>query len=523
MKKKVLPQSERGLYKSGLDREREAVISAHFMHKINQESTSQLYNAKTFSQKAMVWDFKTIQQQLIPAILGASEQFIKERAAAIKARAKKNYKEYGLKNENEIGLVEMIAEIMVDRQFLKGSKSNYPRLNLAKKINDLLEKQKPLRMVIPALPYKTSSPLKSRGTMPDFAEVNFLLALAEVVKTIKWICKEYYPNELVQIKGFTIVSDGSRFNHFLNEPSHNLSIYQEQLNNWLEILQITEDVEISDYQKLITLSLPTQLYANKTSIREQVRQLYLQLMLPLLDFYDMDRTIHKAIDMDPEPESSNLEGRFVPLFKSLIYIVNYKCLSHYADLYGESYSHLYSKLSKHIFVPYTVLTSDVKTKIEQSISCVSQVNDFSNESLMEYLRQSMLEEAWMAAINYIAEIRSDRDLKEDPISTCLPDYIRWTIHAKPGQLAILTTTAFGDPVQPWHGAGVFKRTKNNKIKLYTLPVLALEGMGAIPVIIENEPNYLKQPLFYIDPEIAFENAEDFINLIKNQLTRKRKF
>lgn len=523
MKKKVLPENKSGLYKSGLDREREAVISAHFMHKINQESNFHLYNSKTFSQKALAWDFRAVREQLIPTILNSSEQFIKERAAAAKTRARKNYKEYGLKNANQISLVELITEVMVDRQFLKGSKSNYPRLNLAKKISDLLTKEKPLRMVIPALPYKTSSPLKSRGTMPDFAEVNFLLALAEIVRTIKWICREYCPNKLIPVKGFTIVSDGSRFNHFLNEPSHTLSVYQEQLNNWLEILQITEEIEIRDYHTLITTSLPSQNYLNKTEIREQVREFYLQLMLPLLDFYDMTRTIHKAIEVDPEPESSNLEGRFVPLFKSLIYIIHYKCLSHYADLYGENYSHLYSELSKHIFVPYTVLTADVKTRIAQYVSCLSKEKNFPSESLMEYLRQSMIEEAWIAAINYIAEIRSDRDLKEDPISICLPDHIRWTIHAKPGQLAILTTTAFGDPVQPWHGTGVFKLTKNNKIKLYTLPVLVLEGMGAVPVIIKNEQHYLNQPLFYIDPGIAFENVEEFIEHIKNQLTRKRKF
>jgi hypothetical protein len=63
----------------------------------------------------------------------------------------------------------------------------------------------------------------------------------------------------------------------------------------------------------------------------------------------------------------------------------------------------------------------------------------------------MLDEAWQAAIQYIAEIKSDRDLICDPILTCVPEVIRWTIHPKPGQLAFLVPSAFGDPVFPWHG------------------------------------------------------------------------
>lgn len=523
MKKELLTPIQSELYKPGLDLKNEAVISAHFMHNINQDLNLNLYSLAEFSQKAVALDLNTVKEQLIPVILKTSEQFIRERAAAAKTRARKNFKEYGLSDANQVGLAELITEVMFDRQFLKGSKSNYPRLNLAKKINEIITKQKPLKMVIPALPYKTSSPLKSRGAMPDFAEINFLLALAEIVKTITLIYKEYCSNEQRQMIGFTVVSDGSRFNHFLNEPSQTLSAYKEQLHYWLEILQISKEIEIIDYQKLISTDLPSAIYLKKNIIREQVRELYTQLMLPLLDPYDIQQTINKAIKVDPEPESSSLEGRFIPLFKSLLYIVHYKTLSEYADLYGENYVHLYAELSKHIFVPYTVLTPEVKDKVEQYVVHFNKEKNFPRASLMEYLRQSMLKETWVAAINYIAEIRSDRDLAQEPVSTCLSDHIRWTIHAKSGQLAILTTTAFGDPVQPWHGAGVFKLTRNNKIKLYTLPILALEGIGAVPVIMKNEQNYINQPLFYIDPEISFESIEDFIERVKVQLTRKRKF
>src|SRR5205814_10721779 len=118
----------------------------------------------------------------------------------------------------------------------------------------------------------------------------------------------------------------------------------------------------------------------------------------------------------------------------------------------------------------------------------------------EHLRQAMLNEVWSATISYIAEIKSDRELTSEPISMCLPDHLRWTIHAKPGQLGLLTPAAFGRPVQAWAGAAGVKRAGQGGIRLCTLPVLALEGAGAIPVRSGDGNDALepvRQPLFYL--------------------------
>ncbi|MFD2349661.1 hypothetical protein ACFSTC_10220 [Nonomuraea ferruginea] len=103
------------------------------------------------------------------------------------------------------------------------------------------------------------------------------------------------------------------------------------------------------------------------------------------------------------------------------------------------------------------------------------------DRVKERLRQMMLRESWACAIDYMAEIKSDRELAEDPILTCLPGHLRWTIHAKAGQLALSTPIAAGIRVQAWAGAAVFKLTRRKDVKLCTLPVLALEGASAIPV------------------------------------------
>jgi len=207
---------------------------------------------------------------------------------------------------------------------------------------------------------------------------------------------------------------------------------------------------------------------------------------------------------------------------SLVYTINYKTLKKFEKLPARDYRALYRELTGHIFEPYAVLSESELQSISQEMKAHAAF--WPTNRMKEFLRQSMLEEAWAAAIEYIAEIKSDRELEEDPMLSCLPDHFRWTIHAKSGQLAILTPTALGTPVQAWAGSAVFKLTKKNKIKLCTLPVLALEGVGAIPVKVKTMDDDLAlkgQPLFYIYPDIAFHGLDDFVSKVKSTLERKR--
>lgn len=524
MKKQAIRLEQPILYQPGLNQKNEAVISAHFMDKINQNLGLRLYTDSEFSGCALTVTSEWLFNGLIPSLLQASEHFVLERVAAVKIRARKNFKEYGLNTANQVGVSEIIAETMFDRQFLKGPKSNYSRLILAQNIKELVRKQQPIKMVIPALPYKSTSPLKTRGVMPDLSEVNFLLCLAEVAKTIALIYSEETTIPQEALAKFTVISDGSRFNSFLNEPIEMIHAYQEKLHWWIDKLNVSNYVEVLDYHDVMKRLLPKEQYFRKQEIREKVLHLYTELMMPIFNPYAIQQMFSKAIELDPDPETNNVEGRFIPLFKSLIYTVRYKSLLNYAQVYGKNYFDLYTEIIRHIFQPYVVLKPNDIEHIKAYMETPQrQLNNPTHH--LEYLRQLMLQEAWQAAINYIAEIRGDRDLSHDPIVTCFPEFIRWTIHAKLGQLAILTTTGIGDPVQPWQGAAVFKLTSNNKIKLYTLPALLLEGTGAIPVLLAPEQKQsagVNQPLFYINLDITFKDSDDLLHQITRSLTRKRK-
>ncbi len=512
-----------GLYQIGLNKQSESVISAHFMHKVNVDLNNALYSTEAFLKAAKYLDANLILKKLIPILLEASDKFILLRAKAAKTRAKKNFKKFGLSSEHEVGLAEIITEVMFDRQFLKGPKENISRLSLHKKIKYLIAQKMPIKMVILALPYKASSPLKCKGSWPDLAELNFLLDIYEIAKVIDYHYRQFFDLKL-PMASFSIVSDGSRFNHIMNENNEMIADYQKSLKWWIKHLAIENYVEILDYQEVMSTLLPLTLQHQKQTIKEQVLNEYQHKMLPLLNVYNMTETINKAIQLDPDPESNNPQGRFIPLFKSLIYIVRYKELTNYAKVHAENYNELYQKLTRHIFEPYIQLSD---SDINQIASYIDKPGLLSvnEEKLMEYLRQSMLREAWVAAIQYIGEIRSDRDLPSEPIGSCFKDYIRWTIHAKSGQIALLSSRSSGDTIQAWHGIGLFKESKNHKIKIYSLPRLSLESANAVPVLpdkIEKVPLSSEQPFFYIDAQIKFRNMDQFLDIVALNLIRNRK-
>lgn len=521
---------KQGMYKIGLDRIQEAVVSSHFMHDMNRNIDFDLYNDEYFCNKTIRVDERVIFDKLIPYILHSSNIFYKNRAIAAKARAIFNYKKYGLNFPTEVGLSHFITEVMFDRQYLKGPRDNCSREVLCAQVEENINNNCPIKMVIPALPFKLSSPLKTRGQLPDLGEVNFILGLFEIIKTIEYIYREKEPRLNKVLAEFTILCDGHRFNEFLNEQDQIIQKYQISLNQWIKILRLDDYIKIIDYQNLLQNALPENLREKKALIRQSVIREYSKIFWPIFDPCNMAKTIDLAINFEPDPEQSNPEGRFIPLFKSLVYIFNYIVLRQYVENSGEDYKQIYRELTRHILEPYTELSNievhEISKALDNDIKAIRDKN-----KLKEYLRRVMLKQVWGATIQYMAEIKSDRDLEREPIMACLPGHIRWTIHAKSGQLAVLTATALGDPVQAWNGIGVFKQTKKGKIKLYTLPVLALEGNGAIPVIVNYDKSNInllaelisdEQPLFYIFPDIQFKDINEFLIKVKYKLIRKRK-
>jgi Pyoverdine/dityrosine biosynthesis protein len=381
-----------------------------------------------------------------------------------------------------------------------------------------------IRLVIPSLPFKLSSPLKVRGQMPDLAEVNYLLQLFEISYGIDLLFREFGYDKPSSYAKFIVISDGRRFNELVGEADAAIKQYVDQIEWWITCLGISDFVEIVDYRELLERSLPSELLAEKVRIRREAEECYSELMWPVFDPTRALESLSMTMAIEPDPERLNPTGRFGSLLRSLVYTINYDCLDSIKkavpSFEKSRYLALYRELTAQLFTSYPEASP---CQTEEVLRQARSGKPFSPNAL-ECLRQAMLREVWAATIRYMAEIKSDRDLLREPISVSLPGAIRWTIHAKRGQIAIKTPTTQGLSVQAWAGTAVFKRSKNGGIKLCTLPVVALEGAGSIPVTIVDDGGLFglgDQPLCYIHPNIAFRSVEGFMSEVKESLTRTR--
>lgn len=510
-------------YRVGLDRIHEAVISSHFMHKLANNPDLLPYSDEDFSARSVTIESSAVTTTLIPGLLTAASAFCADRAAAASPRARANYRQYGLGGPRDIGVAESITEIMFDPHYQREPKNSCSRQLLCSKVRDRIEAGAPIEMAIPALPFKFSSPLKTRGQLPDLADLNFILELYEIAASIELVYQEARPDlrgrALVR---FTVISDGSRFNDIVNESDSIVARYRSQLALWIERLQLDSYINILDYRSLFQEKLPACAAEQKSTIRARARREYTDAMAPIFDPNQMAAALQAAANTEPDPEHSNVDGRFGSLVQSLVFTMNYRALEKLVMLPADRYRCLYRDLTAHIFEPFLPAAPAELGDIQREIDADAEVA-FTDRG-RECLRQAMLREAWTCAIDYIAEIKSDRELPEDPLLTCLPDHFRWTIHAKPGQLALLAPTALGLRVQPWAGAAVFKAARNRGIRLCTLPILALEGVGAIPVVVAEDSDLFAvtgQPFFYIYPDVEFADLDEFLHRVTLSLVRKR--
>src|SRR5262249_58482426 len=84
------------LYTVGLDRIEEAVISAHCMQDMARDARLDLYDDEQFAARAVTITMGAVEETLIPEMLRACDAFCQDRAEAATARAREQYRAYGL-------------------------------------------------------------------------------------------------------------------------------------------------------------------------------------------------------------------------------------------------------------------------------------------------------------------------------------------------------------------------------------------------------------------------------------------
>lgn len=509
-------------YEVGLSRVREAVISSHFMHRISQNPDWHLYGEEHFNAYCLDIDEATLMDRLLPTLKAACAAYCQRRADAARRRARVHFRDYGHDAADDVGASEYITEAILDKEFSRNASRYNEKMALNCRLKSLIRNRQPVEMVIPALPFKIPSPLKARGALPDLGEANFLLSLYEIARVVESLYGHDagLPDRSPALARFTVVSDGLRFNDAVNKSSDEVSRYQSALADWVRRLGLEAYVRIVDYKSLLRDRLSERERDEKARLFQSAHADYSRTLWPVFDPYDVSEALEAAARVELDPERDNPQGRFVSLLNSLIFTLNYRTLESLGDMPEPVRADLYRELTTNIFRPYTrIARTDVVGFAVPGQSPTSRAE--MTPEFMERLRQSMLHEAWEAAICYIAEIRSDRDRDQDPILACLPGHLRWTIHRKRGQIAISTPPILGMAVQAWAGSAVFRPAGKGKIRLCTLPALLLEATGAIPVANKSQEYASCQPLFYVDSRLGISDIDGLLAALGNSFTRQR--
>ncbi|MBN8214390.1 MAG: L-tyrosine/L-tryptophan isonitrile synthase family protein [Xanthomonadales bacterium] len=507
-------------YEVGLSKVREAVISSHFMHRLSENSDLRLYRQDHFDTLRLDIDETALESRLLPILKTACATYCQRRVDAARRRAREQFRDYGCDSAQDVGASEFITEAIFDKEFSRNGTRYNEKKRLNQQLKSLIRAQQPIEMVIPALPFKIPSPLKSRGAQPDLGEVNFLLSLYEITRVVESLYEPEASGRSHGLATFTIVSDGLRFNEAVNKPNDDIERYQSALMDWVRRLGLEAYIRIVDYKSLLRDHLSEEDQNEKNRLFQAAHADYSRTLWPIFDPYNVVDSLEAAARVELDPELENPQGRFVSLLKSLIFTVNYRTLQNLDGVSEPVRAELYRELTTRIFQPYARIgRTDFSVAASEPHHCASRA-DLSPD-FMERLRQSMLYEVWEAAICYISEIKSDRDREQDPILACLPAGLRWTIHRKRGQIAIATPPILGMAVQAWAGSAVFRPAGKDKIRLCSLPALLLESSGAIPVAMKSYADSSGQPLFYVDSQLGVSDIDDLLTALDSAFTRQR--
>lgn len=377
-------------------------------------------------------------------------------------------------------LMSVVQTLLKDRQFTKGFKNNIDWNKIFFQIRSAIENNEDIECVIVGLPFKMPSLLKCESAEADFGEAGFILQLYEFCKVAELIFKNLnYWNWNKNVL-FRVVMDGKRFQHLIGITDHEMDDYKNTLESWISLLDINEYIKLDDYEDMINTSLDFGLKAKKMMIKKNVKSEYLKKLPTDIHLENLNLKLEEAKLLDPDPEKSNKHGRFVSLFQSILFSMRY------------------SSIEQKYFTDNSIKNEVYIKCIECIILKLSHKNDLAvakarTQSIL-HLCGDILREAWYATIDYVSEIRSDRDLAIDVIQYCYPNSLRWTIHDKKGQICIASKKMYEINLFPWHGVSLIKESRS-KLKQYTIPSRMLQGNNLMKLSVE--VNDIILPICYV--------------------------
>lgn len=459
-----------GEYKQGLSKIQEDLFSEHFFVR----ALGHLHN--DFQQR----DYKNSNVNLLTC--EQLERFIQITKDASKIHINETIKRIHTRISSKLEqggdpLNTVLREVVGDRQFMKGPKHYVNWKDISDKARVCLHNNSEINCIIVGLPFKMPTLLKCSSQLPDFAEASFLLQLSEFCEVLRSLIICHVCNNWTGFVSFRVICDGRRFNKIVGRDEMAIVSYTNGIKFWIHRYGLKNIITIDDYLSVTNRFLPQSIQIRKQELRLQALHIYSKRLGRKVTWMGLDGHLQMAVQDDPDPEVSNEKGRFCSLFLSLLFTMRFRCIEHEAFQQNCSYESLYKYciclITQRFNAPRTTFTS--YPSIGHSIQ----------------LFDALLTEVWCATIEYIAEIRSDRDLDQDLIQSCFPTSLRWSIHSKSGQIGLNCTRMNGIAIWPWHGVAVFKPSQRG-LKNYNLPesIIDIKQYSLLTAVINGEQQLL---------------------------------
>ncbi|WP_163569722.1 L-tyrosine/L-tryptophan isonitrile synthase family protein [Fodinicola feengrottensis] len=312
----------------------------------------------------------------------------------------------GLARDRAETIGGQVHEILLSKQFRKGSRDNYPWSLAEQTIKPFVDRGEPIRVMTFGFPAKLDyNGLKTAGPLPDFGELAALARFGELQRAVRRV----YPPGL----HIMVLSDG---NHFRPRPTELLRPYQAKLAEFQELVG-TDVLTVHDLDALAM----DRLGADPVAERLRAVGRHVQTITATLDGIDVTRSPLRALEKaDRRLADGTGSPSLAALFRSLVYAVTLPP------------------------APRPMRPQDWARQLYVDVFDVT-------DPVLGKERGQVLSRAWTDAIRYLAAIRADREVAYEEALVPRP-YVRLSPHPRPG------TVGFGylggSCMLPWHGVGL---------------------------------------------------------------------
>lgn len=422
-------------------------------------SKDSMYSVEEIKERALKLDNEQIFCRLVSGLQLAAKEHVENRFKAI---VKRGIRKYG-KSDNFELLVEALCDSHFRRQKNKGCSPEEIKLI----VRPGYVKKEKLNLIGLMFTRKNISPLKTHGhgeEFPDLAEIISLIHLNSFVELIK----KFYPGEVNLI----ILSEGKRYSTVFGYSTDKSDSYIDNLRKYIHELGLNQLI-VEDYEDFIQKHFPKKTQIQRKIQYQKVLSEFRSKMESVLNPNELEKSVERAISLDPRVGSDNPEGGFIPIWRSILCSLPYLKLKTYSKEHGIDFQQFFVSIIK-------------------TLHCVSQ------DPETEYLRNYVIRESWLAAIKYYVSNMVDSGFRDIPEKALGPNTLRTTVNPKNGkQLGIYTNRLITSITLPWHGTCFLDIDASNRISTTVLTRFELEIKKFTPVYIVSE-----YPVCYVTDKVT---------------------